>query len=96
MYENVYIYYFIPISASDNDIEIYTIATCGTDHLVKIWRVFYLDNQKKSRDRQGNSRLLPILPQHISGTSTIFSTETMNTECILTIPAHGSSVTSVR
>ncbi|XP_058121391.1 uncharacterized WD repeat-containing protein alr2800-like [Anopheles ziemanni] len=73
---------------------IYTLATCGTDHLIKIWRVFFMPN---NIDRSRKSRLIPTSPQeHFAGQSTIYSTEVMNASCVQTIQAHGSSVTCVR
>uniref|UniRef100_A0A182PHG7 U-box domain-containing protein n=1 Tax=Anopheles epiroticus TaxID=199890 RepID=A0A182PHG7_9DIPT len=74
---------------------IYTVATCGTDHYIKIWRIFFMPNNiDRSRRR---SRLIPTSPQeHFAGQSTIYSTEVMNASCVQTISAHGSSVTCVR
>uniref|UniRef100_A0A182Y145 Uncharacterized protein n=1 Tax=Anopheles stephensi TaxID=30069 RepID=A0A182Y145_ANOST len=73
---------------------IYTVATCGTDHYIKIWRIFFMPN---NIDRSRRSRLIPTTPQeHFAGQSTIYSTEVMNASCVQTISAHGSSVTCVR
>lgn len=74
--------------------QIYTVATCGTDQFVKLWRVYY----NSSAVEEGvKSRLIPTtVAEHTCGTTSIFPTEIMNTECVLTIAAHGSSVTCVR
>ncbi|EDO63689.1 AGAP005577-PA [Anopheles gambiae str. PEST] len=73
---------------------IYTVATCGTDHYIKIWRIFFMPS---NIDRSRRSRLIPTSPQeHFAGQSTIYSTEVMNASCVQTISAHGSSVTCVR
>ncbi|XP_053673256.1 WD repeat, SAM and U-box domain-containing protein 1-like [Anopheles nili] len=73
---------------------IYTLASCGTDHYIKIWRIFFMPN---NRDRSRRSRLIPTSPQeHFAGQSTIYSTEVMNASCVQTIAAHGSSVTCIR
>uniref|UniRef100_A0A8D8CHR1 WD repeat, SAM and U-box domain-containing protein 1 n=2 Tax=Culex pipiens TaxID=7175 RepID=A0A8D8CHR1_CULPI len=73
---------------------IYTVATCGTDHFIKIWRLFYIP---ANVDRSRKSRLIPNTPQeHFAGQATIYSTEVMNASCVQTIAAHGSSVTCVR
>lgn len=57
---------------------IYTLATAGTDHLIKIWRIFCITNGKPSRrsstfsnrssgacsgDNNFASRLIPTTPQ---------------------------------
>lgn len=82
------------VAASDYNTTIYTMATCGTDHVIKLWRLYCLRDLKSPK---GRSRLVPSTPQeHICGSSTIFGTETMNAECVLCISAHGSSVTCVR
>ncbi|XP_052872485.1 WD repeat, SAM and U-box domain-containing protein 1-like [Anopheles cruzii] len=73
---------------------IYTVATCGTDHNIKIWRVFFMPS---NIDRSRGSRLIPTTPQeHFAGQSSIYSTVVMNASCAQTISAHGSSVTCVR
>jgi hypothetical protein len=78
---------------SDGSTTIYQVATCGTDHLIKLWRIFCLKDAKNGE----KSRLIPTTSQeHNSGTSTIFCTETMNAECVLTVNAHGSSVTCIK
>ncbi|KAL9700486.1 hypothetical protein quinque_003927 [Culex quinquefasciatus] len=80
--------------ASDHVSFIYTVATCGTDHFIKIWRLFYIP---ANVDRSRKSRLIPNTPQeHFAGQATIYSTEVMNASCVQTIAAHGSSVTCVR
>nr|XP_019557895.2 WD repeat, SAM and U-box domain-containing protein 1-like [Aedes albopictus]XP_029725429.1 WD repeat, SAM and U-box domain-containing protein 1-like [Aedes albopictus]XP_029725431.1 WD repeat, SAM and U-box domain-containing protein 1-like [Aedes albopictus] len=79
---------------ADNFSIIYTVATCGTDHFIKIWRLFYIP---ANVDRSRKSRLIPTTPQeHFAGQSTIYSTAVMNASCVQTIAAHGSSVTCVR
>ncbi|XP_053685350.1 WD repeat, SAM and U-box domain-containing protein 1-like [Sabethes cyaneus] len=79
---------------TDNCSLIYTVATCGTDHLIKIWRLFYIP---ANVDRSRKSRLIPTTPQeHFAGQSTIYSTAVMNASCVQVIAAHGSSVTCVR
>lgn len=47
-------------SASDNKTSIYTVATCGTDHLIKIWRVFCLVDAVHMGSK---TRLVPSTPQ---------------------------------
>ncbi|KAJ6625922.1 WD repeat, SAM and U-box domain-containing protein 1 [Pseudolycoriella hygida] len=85
---------FIHIDPSDNKTSIYTVATCGTDHLIKIWRIFCLIDAVPSSSK---TRLVPSAPQeHECGNSVILSTETMNAECVMVIPAHGSSVNCVK
>lgn len=85
---------FIHIDPSDNKTSIYTVATCGTDHLIKIWRIFCLVDAVHMGSK---TRLVPSTPQeHECGNSVILSTETMNAECVMVIPAHGSSVNCVR
>lgn len=44
------------ISASDYNTTIYTVATSGTDHVIKIWRIFCLRDLKSPK---GSSKLLP-------------------------------------
>ncbi|XP_055621483.1 WD repeat, SAM and U-box domain-containing protein 1-like [Toxorhynchites rutilus septentrionalis] len=84
----------INIDPADNCSVIYTVATCGTDHLIKIWRLFYIPSNV---NRSKISRLIPSTPQeHFAGQSTIYSTEVMNATCVQSISAHGSSVTCVR
>ena len=94
----------------DSNTSIYTLATGGTDHLIKIWRIFCLTECPKTEasssqktDKagrstfQGSRRLIPLSPQeHLSGSSTIYCTKKMNAECVLTISAHASSVTCVK
>lgn len=48
------------ILASDNKTSIYTVATCGTDHLIKIWRIFCLVDAVHSGSK---TRLVPSTPQ---------------------------------
>ncbi|XP_055688032.1 WD repeat, SAM and U-box domain-containing protein 1-like isoform X2 [Lutzomyia longipalpis] len=80
---------------SDQRTAIYTLATCGTDHYLKIWRLFVVHGVYGDEERR--TKLIPQTPQeHICGTSTIYCTERMNAECVLNINAHGSSVTCVR
>lgn len=68
--------------------------------MIKIWRVYcktdvHYDGGESSS--YGHSRLIPnSLQEHFSGTSTIYPTQLMNCECVLTILAHGSSVTTVK
>lgn len=82
-------------TASDHDTCIYTLATCGTDHLIKVWRVFYAKNIESRGTFK--SRLLPTSPQeHCTDGSTIYCTAVMNIECVLNILAHGSSVTCIK
>uniref|UniRef100_A0A1B0CSK5 U-box domain-containing protein n=1 Tax=Lutzomyia longipalpis TaxID=7200 RepID=A0A1B0CSK5_LUTLO len=82
-------------STSDQRTAIYTLATCGTDHYLKIWRLFVVHGVYGDEERR--TKLIPQTPQeHICGTSTIYCTERMNAECVLNINAHGSSVTCVR
>ncbi|XP_058458730.1 WD repeat, SAM and U-box domain-containing protein 1-like isoform X2 [Malaya genurostris] len=84
----------IHVDPADNCSIIYTLATCGTDHFIKIWRLFYIP---ANVDRSKRSRLIPTTPQeHFAGQSTIYSTEVMNASCVQVIAAHGSSVTCVR
>lgn len=47
-------------SASDNKTSIYTFASCGTDHLVKIWRIFSLADGVHMGSK---TRLVPSTPQ---------------------------------
>ncbi|XP_050096821.1 WD repeat, SAM and U-box domain-containing protein 1-like [Anopheles aquasalis] len=76
---------------------IYTLATCGTDHFVKIWRVFFIPGNIDNQRTSGGTRLIPNTPQeHFAGQSSIYSTGVMNASCAQTINAHGSSVTCVR
>lgn len=71
------------------------MATCGTDQLIKLWRIYYI--QGKEYKQGVKSRLIPTsLGEHICGATAIYPTEIMNAECVLTITAHGSSVTCVR
>lgn len=81
-------------TATDLLTKIYTIATCGTDQLIKLWRIYYMST---AAEEGVKSRLISTtLAEHMCGATTIYPTETMNTECVLTIAAHGSSVTCVR
>lgn len=74
------------------------MASCGTDHLIKLWRIYCVN--KKIADPETAStkpRLVPASAlEHISGSASIFCTSKMNAQCVLTIQAHGSSVTCVR
>uniref|UniRef100_A0A1L8DNJ1 Putative wd40 domain protein n=1 Tax=Nyssomyia neivai TaxID=330878 RepID=A0A1L8DNJ1_9DIPT len=80
---------------SDHRTSIYTLVTCGTDHYLKIWRLFVVHGVYGDEERR--TKLIPQTPQeHICGASTIYCTERMNAECVLTINAHGSSVTCAR
>ena len=72
---------------------IYTLATCGVDHIIKIWRIFSLAEPVCGRRK---SRLIPKEGEHRSGTSIVYNKATINAECILDILAHGSSLTCVR
>lgn len=87
---------FFVLPATDKRSLIYTLATCGTDHFVKIWRVFFMPGNVDDQ-RTGGTRLIPNTPQeHFAGQSSIYSTGVMNASCAQTISAHGSSVTCVR
>lgn len=75
--------------------KIYTIATCGTDQLIKLWRIYYAGAD--DIEEGVKSRLIPkTISEHLCGSTSIYPTEIMNAECVLTINAHGSSVTCVR
>ena len=59
--------------ASDNNTVIYTAATCGTDHNIRIWRIFaLLDFDEDSETR---SRLVPTTPQVSMTIITIINVE---------------------
>ncbi|XP_059616079.1 WD repeat, SAM and U-box domain-containing protein 1-like isoform X2 [Phlebotomus argentipes] len=80
---------------SDPRTSIYTLVTCGSDHYLRIWRLFVV--RGKHEDEERRTRLIPQTPQeHICGSATIYCTERMNAECVQSINAHGSSVTCVR
>ncbi|GAB0093854.1 WD repeat, SAM and U-box domain-containing protein 1 [Sergentomyia squamirostris] len=80
---------------SDKRTAIYTLVTCGTDHYIKMWRLFVIRGEYSDDERR--TKLVPQTQQeHVSGTSTIYCTERMNAECVLTVNSHGSSVTCVR
>jgi WD40 repeat protein len=68
--------------------------------LIKIWRVYCkTDALSDGGESSGyvNSRLIPnSLQEHFSGTSTIYPSQLMNCECVLSFLAHGSSVTTVK
>lgn len=88
----------------DSNTTIYTLATSGNDNKVKIWRVYALINDRPARgggagtsEGRLNSRLIPTsLQQHFAETATIFPTLYLNTECVHSFIAHGSSVTAVK
>lgn len=81
---------------SDPSTKIYTLATSGMDHYIKLWRIFSVE-ACEAEERQQRSRLVPQSnADHISGSSTIYSTRRMNMENILRFSAHGSSVTCLR
>ncbi|XP_055379742.1 uncharacterized WD repeat-containing protein alr3466-like [Condylostylus longicornis] len=73
---------------------IYTAITGGTDQLVKIWRIFFLIEKSDNIDEI--NRLIPGLGDHESNLSTIYSTKSMNAECVQVINCHGSSITCVK
>ncbi|XP_063698469.1 WD repeat, SAM and U-box domain-containing protein 1-like isoform X2 [Culicoides brevitarsis] len=83
---------------SDNLTRCYTFASCGTDQLLKIWRIYYTGH---ARSNDGGkfvvSRLIPkSLQEHLCGSAAIYPTEIMNAECVLSVQAHGSSVTYLK
>lgn len=90
----------------DANTTIYTLVTSGNDNKIKIWRVYSIENDrpsrrdlkaKKSTNARLNSRLVSAsLQQHYAETATIFPTLYLNTECVHSFYAHGSSVTSVK
>lgn len=88
----------------DTNTTIYTLATSGNDNKIKIWRVYSIANDRPSRSegessskRRHSSRLISTtLQQHYAETATIFPTLYLNTECVHSFIAHGSSVTAVR
>lgn len=92
--------------AVDANTRIYTLVTSGNDNKIKIWRVFSIADNKPARrgsragvssDPHVNSRLISkTLQQHFSETATIFPTLYLNTECVHSFEAHGSSVTAVK
>lgn len=94
------------VSAVDTSTTIYTLATSGNDNKIKIWRVFAIANGRPSRkdnsagtssETRFNSRLISTsLQQHYAETATIFPTLYLNTECVHSFEAHGSSVTAVK
>lgn len=85
----------------DGNTTIYTLATCGSDNKVKIWRVFSVTNGKPERSNsvtsESRSRLVSTtLQQHFAESATIFPTIYLNAECVNSFDAHGSSVTDVK
>lgn len=88
----------------DSNTTIYTLATSGSDNKIKIWRVYAIASGRPTRaaSRAGSSsvnrsRLISTnLQQHFAETATIFPTLYLNTECVHSFVAHGSSVTVVR
>lgn len=79
------------------------MATSGSDNKIKIWRVYAINKDRResnaaaSSDTRLKSRLISTsLQQHYAGHATIFPTLYLNTECVHSFVAHGSSVTSVR
>lgn len=96
------------ILAVDANTTIYTLATSGNDNKIKIWRVYSIGpngrpsrrgslRQGSSSDSRINSRLISTsLQQHYAETATIFPTLYLNTECVHSFVAHGSSVTTVK
>lgn len=83
------------VDPSDQLTKCYTLATCGTDQLFKIWRIYFTGHVKG--EEKIKSRLIPTtLNEHICGGTAIYPTETMNAECVLATQAHGSSVTCVK
>lgn len=85
----------------DSNTTIYTLATCGSDNKVKIWRVFSVTNGKPERSNsvtsETRSRLVSTtLQQHFAESATIFPTIYLNAECVNSFEAHGSSVTDVK
>lgn len=84
------------VLAVDSQTKIYTLATSGMDHYIKLWRVFSIESVD-DEERQQKSRLIPQSNEdHICGASTIYSTRRMNMENIICFQAHGSSVTCLR
>uniref|UniRef100_A0A336N0I2 CSON012709 protein n=1 Tax=Culicoides sonorensis TaxID=179676 RepID=A0A336N0I2_CULSO len=82
------------IDPADNFTRCYTFASCGTDQLLKIWRIYYTGHAK---GEHFSSRLIPkSMQEHLCGSTAIYPTETMNAECVLSTQAHGSSVTGVK
>ena len=89
----------------DVNTTIYTLATSGNDNKIKIWRVYAIINDRPARgiaagtssEGRLNSRLIPTtLQQHFAETATVFPTLYLNTECVNSFIAHGSSVTAVK
>lgn len=89
----------------DANTTIYTLATSGNDNKIKIWRVYSIAVGRPSRrgskagtsSERLNSRLISTsLQQHFAETATIFPTLFLNTECVQSFVAHGSSVTAVK
>ena len=80
---------------ADKRTKIYTLATSGMDHYIKLWRVFSVECGNE--DKELRSRLVPMTNEdHLCGTSTIYATRRMNMENIVQFSAHGSSVTCLR
>lgn len=85
------------VDPHDNLTRLYTFASCGTDQLLKIWRIYYTGHAKTNNIKYVSSRLIPkSLQEHLCGSTAIYPTEIMNAECVLSIQAHGSSVTCVK
>lgn len=79
----------------DRATKIYTLATSGMDHFIKLWRVFSVENAEEDTERR--SRLVPQTnADHVCGHSTIYSTRRMSMQNIVTFSAHGSSITCLR
>lgn len=57
---NLIINLFI-FTALDSNTAIYTVASCGTDHYIKIWRIFFRKNGDLSSINK--SKLVPTSPQ---------------------------------
>lgn len=93
-------------TAVDANTTIYTLATCGNDNKIKIWRVYSIAEGRPNRrdssagtssEMRLKSRLVSTtLQQHYAETATIFPTLYLNTECVHSFIAHGSSVTMVK
>lgn len=85
----------VHVDCNDSNTKIYTMATSGMDHFIKLWRVFSVESG--AEEHKGRSRLVPQANEdHICGASTIYATRRMNMENIVQFAAHGSSVTCLR